>query len=130
LEKKILESVLFKQIVKIIIIAAVPISLILLLYYGKPVISVAYLTGVFLGAFHLKTLFDYLGCLLDTEVKNSNAVLLMKYIFSSILNLTVMIITLYKSHIVGFPILFGIITVPIIITFFAFGKGISLYRNS
>jgi len=125
-----LESVLFKQIVKIIIIVSVPVSLVLLFYFGKPVIAVAYLTGVFLAAFHLKTLFDYMGCILNNRVKKSNIILLLKYIFSSILSLSILIYTLYKSHIVGFPILFGIITVPIIITIYAFGKGISLYRNS
>lgn len=125
-----MESVLFKQIVKIIIIVSVPVSLVLLFYFGKPVIAVAYLTGVFLAAFHLKTLFDYMGCILNNRVKKSNIILLLKYIFSSILSLSILIYTLYKSHIVGFPILFGIITVPIIITIYAFGKGISLYRNS
>jgi hypothetical protein len=128
--EKDLESILFKQLIKIIVIVSIPISIILLFLYGKPVIAIAYLLGVFLAGFHLKTLFEYFGCILNVEVKNSNTILLMKYIFSSILNLIVMIITLYKSHIVGFPIIFGIITVPIIITFFALGKGISLYRNS
>lgn len=125
-----MESALFKQLVKIIIIVSIPIAFLLLFLLKRPVVTLAYFTGVFLGIFHLRTLFDFVSGLLNAEAMNNKYILIGKYFFSFILSFGVLSFTLYKSQIVGFPVLFGLLTVPVIITIFSIWKGISLYRNS
>jgi len=126
-----LSNALFKEIRKMILIIAIPMAILLLVFFNdKPVIAIAFLIGMFLGSFRLKALFSYLGCLLENEVAHNNAILMIRYVMSMFITLGLVGYALYKSEIVGLSLLFGLIVVPIIITIYALWQGISLYRKN
>lgn len=126
-----MKNIILKEIEKITLFLALPCTILLLVLFNeKPAIAVAYLIGLLLGVFRLKTLFNYITGILAIEDKQNASILMGSYIFSLFMSFAVLGFTLYKVTPMGIAILFGLITVPIIVTVYSVWKGVSLYRSS
>lgn len=125
-----MENVLFKQIVKFVLILVIPLTILGLLFFkGQPEIATAFFIGAILGIFRLKIFWGYISFTLKLEKSGKASMPLIKYLTSVVFTLAAIGLVLFKSPIVGLSMLIGLVAVPAAITAYAAIKGISLYRE-
>lgn len=127
---KSMENILLKEILKTALIVISPlIVLALFFFHEQPEIALAVSIGVILGILRLKVFFNYITNVLNRKKSKKDVLALIKYLASLIFTFGTAALVIAKSISIGLALLFGLITVPIIVTFYSMLKGLSLYRK-
>jgi hypothetical protein len=125
-----LENMLFKQIVKLVLILVIPLAILsIFLYKVQPEIAIAFFVGALLGIFRLKEFWGYIAYNLNSEKQDKSRTPFIKYLASLVITITAVSYVLFKSQIVGLAMLIGLVVIPIVVTIYAAFTGISLYKK-